>query len=216
MKSMLVIGMGRFGRHLARTLAEYGNEVMIVDTNEDQMTDLLPIVAGAQVGDCKRKEVLKSLGVSNYDICFVCISGSFETSLEVTSQLKDMGAKYVVAKSKRDLHTKFLLRNGADEVIYPERSMAERVGKRFSADHVFDYIDLTRDFSIAEIEPLEGWVGKSIGDLGLRNKHNIMVLVVKQGNDVMTMPTADYIFKKDDNVVVLGTTKLLDQMLKKL
>lgn len=216
MKSMLVIGMGRFGRHLARTLSEYGNEVMIVDKKEDSMTDLLTMVTNAQVGDCTRKDVLKSLGVNNFDVCFVCIAGDFQSSLETTSLLKELGAKYVVSKSKRDLHSKFLLRNGADEVIYPERAMAERIGKRFSANHVFDYIDLTKDFSIAEIQPPCSWVGKSIGELELRNKHHVSVLGVKKGNDVVTMPTAAYVFESDDRVMVLGTEKMLEQVLKKL
>ena len=169
MKSILMIGMGKFGHHLCQNLVDLGNEVMIVDTNQAVMEDLIPFVTSAKIGDCTSPDVLKSLGVGNFDLCFVCIGTNFQSSLEITSQLKDMGAKYVVSKANRDIHAKFLLRNGADEVIYPDRDIAENLAVRYSANHVFDYIELTDEFSIYEIPPLGKWVGKSLKDLDLRN-----------------------------------------------
>jgi len=187
-----------------------------VDKVEDKMTDLLPLVASAQVGDCAKKEVLQSLGVSNFDICFVCIGSDFESNLLITSRLKDMGAKYVVSKSSRDVYSRFLLRNGADEVVYPERVMAEKLGKRFSANHVFDFIDLTKDFSIAEIPPLPSWIGKTLGEVDLRKKYHVSVLATKNDNEVMPMPPVSYVFKEDEHLMMLGNKEALDHILKKL
>ena len=159
MKSVLLIGMGRFGHHLCKNLVELGNDVMIIDSDEKSVEDLTPIVTSVLIGDCTNPEVLKSIGVGNYDICFVCIGSNFQSSLEITSLLKDLGAKYVVSKASRDIHKKFLLRNGADEVIYPDRDIAEKTARRFSTDNVFDYIELTHDYSVYEIPPLDKWVG---------------------------------------------------------
>ena len=131
MKSILIIGMGKFGHHLCQNLAELGNEIMIVDQKEEVLEDLLPIVTSAKIGDCTNEEVLKSLGVANFDLCFVCIGTNFQSSLEITSLVKEMGARYVISKANRDIHAKFLLKNGADEVIYPDRDIAEKLAVRF-------------------------------------------------------------------------------------
>ena len=160
MKSVLIIGLGRFGHHLCRNMAELGNEVMIVDQREEVLEDLLPIVTSAKIGDCTNEEVLRSLGVANFDLCFVCIGTNFQSSLEITSLVKEMGARCVISKANRDIHAKFLLKNGADEVIYPDRDIAEKLAVRHSANHVFDYIELTDEYSIYEIPPLTEWLGK--------------------------------------------------------
>ena len=172
MKSILIIGMGRFGHHLCRNLAELGNQIMIVDEVEERLEPMLPYVVSAKIGDCTNEAVLESLGISNFDICFVCIGTNFQSSLEITSMVKEMGAKWVVSKASRDIHAKFLLRNGADEVIYPDRDLAEKMAVRYSANHVFDYIELTDEFSIYEIPPMSQWVGKSIKELSIRNRYN--------------------------------------------
>ena len=152
MKTILMIGMGKFGHHLCQNLARLGNEIMIVDDREEVLEDLLPVVTSAKIGDCTNEEVLKSLGVRNFDLCFVCIGTNFQSSLEITSLLKEMGAKYVISKANRDIHAKFLLRNGADEVIYPDRDIAEKLAVKVSANHVFDYIELTEEYSIRSEE----------------------------------------------------------------
>lgn len=151
MKSILIIGLGRFGTHLCQDLARLDNEIMIVDKDEASLEDLLPLVVSAKIGDCTNEKVLKSLGVGNFDYCFVCIGENFQSSLEITSLLKDLGAKYVVSKANRDIHAKFLLRNGADEVIYPDRDIAEKVAVRFSANQVFDYVELGNNFPFTKL-----------------------------------------------------------------
>ena len=148
MKSILIIGMGRFGHHLCQNLAALGNDVMVVDQKEEVLEDLLPIVTSAKIGDCTNEAVLRSLGIANFDICFVCIGTNFQSSLEITSLVKELGGRRVISKANRDIHAKFLLRNGADEVIYPDRDIAEKMAMRYSANHVFDYIELTQEYSI--------------------------------------------------------------------
>ena len=130
MKSFLIIGMGRFGHYLCKELANLGNEIMAVDEEEECLTHCLPLVTSAKIGDCTQPEVLEELGINNFDICFVCIGTNFQSSLEITSLLKEMGASYVISRASTDVQAKFLLRNGADEVVYPERDIAEKAAKK--------------------------------------------------------------------------------------
>ncbi len=216
MKSILIIGMGKFGHHLCMNLARLGNEIMIVDDREEVLEDLLPVVTSAKIGDCTNEEVLKSLGVRNFDLCFVCIGTNFQSSLEITSLLKEMGAKYVISKANRDIHAKFLLRNGADEVIYPDRDIAEKLAMKVSANHVFDYIELTEEHSIYEIPLIKEWVGRTIGDIDIRAKYRVNVLGTKKDGELSLLPGADYVLKKDEHLMVLGRNEDVDRILKRL
>lgn len=216
MKSVLIIGMGRFGHYLCENLVELGNEIMIVDDNEEMVADMMGQVTSVRVGDCTNPEVLKSFGVGNFDLCFVCIGGDFQSSLEITYLLKELGAKYVISKANRDIHAKFLLRNGADEVIYPDKDIAEKLAKRSSANHVFDYIELSDEYSIYEIPPLKEWIGKSIRQTEARGKYKVNILGVKKGEALNMMPGVDYIFKEDEHLMVLGHEKDVERLLKKI
>lgn len=217
MKSILIIGMGRFGQHLCRNLAMLDNEIMIVDQEEERLEDMLPYVVSAKIGDCTNETVLRSLGVANFDICFVCIGTNFQSSLEITSLVKELGAKYVVSKANRDIHAKFLLRNGADEVIYPDRDIAEKLAVRYSANHVFDYIELTDEFSIYEIPPLSEWAGRSLKELALRNVYHISILAIKRPDGEMSMmPGADYKIRMDDHLMVIGMKTDIEKLLEKM
>ena len=179
MKSILIIGMGKFGHHLCDNLIDLGNDVMAVDANEEKVADLIYKVTNVQIGDCTNPQVVKSLGVGNFDIVFVCIGANFQNSLEVTSLVKEMGAKCVISKANRDVHAKFLLRNGADEVIYPDRDIAIKLAKRCSINHVFDYIELDDEYSIYEIPLREEWVGHSIMELNFRQRYGVDILGVE-------------------------------------
>ncbi len=216
MKSILIIGMGKFGHHLCMNLARLGNEIMIVDDREEVLEDLLPIVTSAKIGDCTNEEVLKTLGVRNFDICFVCIGTNFQSSLEITSLLKEMGAKYVISKANRDIHAKFLLRNGADEVIYPDRDIAEKLAVKVSANHVFDYIELTEEHSIYEIPLIKEWVGRTIADIDIRAKYHVNILGTKKDGELSLLPGADYVLKKEEHLMVLGRNEDVDRILKRL
>lgn len=215
MKSVLVIGMGRFGRSLATKMYELNNDVMIVDRNSQLIDELAPLFTDAAVGDCTNELVLKSLGVNNFDICFVTIGENFQASLEITSLLKDLGAKYVVSKTGRDIHAKFLLRNGADEVVYPEKEMAEKLAIRYNANKIYDFIKLTPSYSIYEIPIDSAWIGKSIAALDIRKKHDINIIAIKQ-NEQITMPSPDYHFSGDEHVVIIGTMKAVSVLTAKI
>lgn len=216
MKSILIIGLGRFGTHLCENLSKLDNEIMIVDQNEAKLEDLLPLVVSAKIGDCTNEKVLKSLGVGNFDICFVCIGNNFQSSLEITSQLRDMGAKYIVSKANRDLHAKFLLKNGADEVIYPDRDIAEKVAVRFSANQVFDYVELGNGFSIYEIAPLPEWIGHSIKNVNVRAKYNTNIIGIKTDGNMALMPGPDYVFQQDEHLMVIGHQRDIGEIIRKL
>lgn len=207
MKSVLIIGMGAFGRHLALKMTELKNDVMIVDKDAAIIEDMSSQVTDAQIGDCTKEDVLRTLGVGNFDVCFVTIGDTFQSSLEITSLLKDLGAKYVISKASRDIQAKFLLKNGADEVVYPDKDMADKLAIRCSANNVLDYFSISNDYSIFEIPIMKNWTGRSIEEINVRKKHHINILLVKNGSKIMTLPKADYIFKEDDLIIVLGRSE---------
>lgn len=216
MKSILIIGMGRFGRHLCMNLAKLGNQIMIVDEKEETLEELLPYVVSAKIGDCTNEAVLRSLGIDNFDICFICIGTNFQSSLEITSLVKELGGRHVISKANRDIHAKFLLRNGADEVIYPDRDIAEKLAVRYSANHIFDYIELTEEYSIYEIPPLPEWIGKSLKESGIRNQYHISIMGMKRNGKAKLMPPADYVIREDEHLMVIGKKVDIDNILKKL
>ena len=215
MKSFMIIGMGRFGHYLCRELSALGNEILAVDVVEEQLEPCLSLVTSAQIGDCTRQEVLQELGVRNFDACFVCIGTNFQNSLEITSLLKEMGAKKVVSRASTDVQAKFLLRNGADEVVYPERDIAERIAKKSSANHVFDFVDLGA-YGIYEVLPLNSWVGKSIRELNVRVSYNISILGIRGKDGSLVMPDAEYCFHEDDHMMVMGSDADLARFVRKL
>ncbi len=216
MKSILVIGLGRFGRHLCQKFMSLNNEVMIVDRDEAAVTALASEVTSAQIADCTDESVLRTLGVQNFDLCFVCIGTDFQSSLLITVMLKDLGARRVIAKANRDIHAKLLLRNGADEVVYPERDSAERIAVRLSAEHVFNYIELTDEYSIYEIPPMAHWPGHTVRELDVRNKYHINILAIKRGDELHPMPGADYLFKGDEHILALASKEDAKKLLRKI
>lgn len=207
MKSFLVIGLGRFGQHLALKLMDLGNEVMAVDIEEDRVMRIAHLVTASQIGDCQDEEVLKALGVKNYDACFVCVSADFQCSLEVTCALKELGAQYVVARADRDKQAKFLKAIGADEVIHTEMDMAHRIAVRFSAKGAFEYIELTPEYAIFEISTPKSWVGQSVAEIGVRREYNINVIGIKTGSDITPLTSAGYVFTEDDHLIIAGSQK---------
>ncbi|MCD7775383.1 MAG: TrkA family potassium uptake protein [Clostridiales bacterium] len=215
MKNILIIGLGRFGKHLAEKFIELGDEVMVVDRDEDAVQSVMDMVTYAQIGDCKKETVLKSLGVNNFDLCFVCIGSDFQSSLEITALLKDFGAKYVISKAGRDIHAKFLLRNGADEIVYPEKDMAARIAVKFSSNYLVDYFEISADAAIYEILVPEGWVGKSIGNLNVRSKYKINILAVrKKDGELDSNPVPDRAFGNNEQMIVLGMWNDVKKILK--
>ena len=211
MKSILLIGVGRFGRHIAAQLAQLGHQVMAVDTDEERINEVMPFVTNAQIGDSTNAEFLRSLGIGNFDVCIVTISGNFQNSLETTSLLKELGAKCVVSRAERDVQAKFLLRNGADHIVYPEKQVAKWAAIRYTADHIFDYIEIDEQHAIFEVEVPEGWVGKSIGELNIRSKFGINILGIKRAGKTDVSVTPETVLAKDETILALGEYKAMQK-----
>ena len=207
MKSILLIGLGRFGRHIAIKLDELNHQVMAVDNNESRVEAVLPYVRNAQIGDATNEDFIRSLGVRNFDVCIVAIGDNFQSSLETTSLLKELGAKMVVSRAARDVHAKFLLRNGADEVVYPEKQLASWTAIRYSADHIFDYVELDEEHGIFEISIPDAWIGKTVGELDIRKKYNVNIMALRC-NGVLDMNIASETLLGDDQtMLVLGNAE---------
>lgn len=211
MKNILLIGLGRFGRHIALQLNKLGHEVMAVDINEERVNESLPIVTNAQIGDSTNTEFLRSLGIGNFDVCIVTIGGNFQNSLETTSLLKELGAKLVVSRAERDVQEKFLLRNGADEVIYPEKQVANWAAIRYTADHVRDYIEVDEAHAIFEVEVPEGWIGKTVGELDIRRKYSINIMATKENGKINMAVSPDTVLTDNITLLVLGAYKELQK-----
>lgn len=211
MKSILLIGLGRFGKHIAIHLNQLGHQVMAVDNVEERVESVLPFVTNAQIGDSTNSDFLESLGIRNFDVCIVAIGNDFQSSLETTSLLKELGAKLVVARAARDVQEKFLLRNGADEVVYPEKQLAKWTAIRYSADHILDYIELDEDHAMFEIPVPPAWAGRSIGQIDIRKKYNINIMGVKRNGKLELSLSPDMVLTEGSTMLVLGRNKDLQK-----
>ena len=211
MKSILLIGLGRFGRHIAENLYELKHQVMAVDKKEDRVNAVLDFVTNAVIGDSTNEEFLKSLGVGNYDVCMVCIGDDFQSSLETTSLLKELGAKKVVSRAARDVHAKFLLRNGADEVVYPERQLAKWSAIRYTSDHIFDYGELGKEYSIFEIEIPNEWDGKTVSAIDIRGRFGINIMAIRRDGRLDINITPDMVLTAGCHMLVLGSNKNIEK-----
>lgn len=204
MKTVLLIGVGRFGRHAAVQLSKLGHQVMAVDIDEARVNDIVPFVTGAQIGDSTNEAFLRSLGVKNFDLCIVAISGDFQSSLETTSLLKELGASCVIARAERDVQAKFLLKNGADHIVYPEKEMARWTAVRYTGDHIMDYIELDEQHAIFEVKVPEAWLGKTVGALDVRKRYGINILALKRRGISNFTVTPDTMLSGDTTLLALG------------
>lgn len=214
MKNILLIGLGHFGKHIAMELNQLGHEVMAIDNDEEKVNDVLPYVTSAQIGDSTDSDFLESLGIRNFDVCIVTMSGNFQNSLETTSLLKELGAGFVVSAAKRDVQEKFLLRNGADRVVYPEKQMAKWTAIRYTSDHILDYIEVDDSYAIFEVQVPDNWIGKSIGKIDIRKKYNINILALKEYGKMNMAITPDTVLTSNISMLVLGDYKSLQKCFK--
>ena len=214
MKSILLIGLGRFGRHVAEKLYELDHQVMAVDKQENRVEAVMSYVTNAQIGDSTNIEFLETLGVSNFDVCIVAIASDFQSSLETTAYLKDLGAKMVVSRASRDVHARFLLRNGADEIVYPEKQVANWTAIRYSSEHIFDYVQLSDTHAIFEIEMPQKWVGKTIGQVDIRKKFNINIMALKRDGKLDMAIRPDTMLTSDATMLVLGESRDIQKCFK--
>lgn len=204
MKNILIIGLGRFGRHCALKLNELGHQVLAVDRNENRVDASLNYLTNALIGDCTRQDFLESLGIEDFDVCIVAIGDDFQSSLETTSLLKELGARFVVSRASRDVHAKFLLKNGADEVVYPEREIAEWTAIRYSSDYILDYIAIDDNYALFEIGVPKKWVGKSLKELDVRRKHNINIVAIKDGDNIIVNSDPDTPLLESETLMIIG------------
>lgn len=211
MKSVLLIGVGRFGKHIALQLNQLGHQVMAIDDVEERINDILPYVTNAQIGDSTSMEFLKSLGVRNFDVCIVTIGNDFQSSLVTTANLKELGASLVVSRAERDVHAKFLLRNGADEILYPEKQLAKWAAIRYGSNHILDYIELDDTHSIFEVSVPQEWIGMSIGQLDIRKKYNVNIMALKKGEVMNAAIVPDTVVSEDVTMLVLGEYRAIQK-----
>lgn len=214
MKSILVIGLGRFGRHMAKKFCEQNNDVMAIDINEERINNVLSVVTNALIGDATNEQFMETIGVRDFDLCVVAIGDNFQSSLETTALLKDLGAKFVLARASRDVHAKFLLRNGADDVIYTEKETAERLAVKYGSDNIFNYIELNDEYSIYEIAVPSSWLNKSILKVNVRSKYGISILATKQGNNIYPLPKPEHVFTDSESLMILGKNEDVSRFIK--
>ncbi|MCH5314931.1 MAG: TrkA family potassium uptake protein [Eubacterium sp.] len=213
MQSVLVIGAGKFGYHLAKNLCDMGNDVMLVDENERKIEEYSSEVTSCEIGDYTVKANLKALGVDDYDYVFVCI-GDFQDSVVITSYLKELGARYVISKASSLVHEKFLIQNGADKVVYPERDMAYTMAVSYNNTIIHDYFKLSDQTGIYEIEPPYSWIGKSLKKVEVRKAHGVTVIAYKNGDEVKTINSPDYVFKKNEHIIIMGENKNIKKIIR--
>lgn len=214
MKSILIIGLGRFGRHMAEKFSEQNNDVMAIDINEERVNNVLSVVTNALIGDATNERFMETVGVRDFDLCVVAIGDNFQSSLETTALLKDLGAKFVLARASRDVHAKFLLRNGADDVIYTEKETAERLAVKYGSDNIFNYIELNDEYSIYEIAVPSSWLNKSILKVNVRSKYGISILATKQGNNIYPLPKPEHVFTDSESLMILGKNEDVSRFIK--
>ena len=211
MKSILLIGMNNFGTLIAKQLHALGHQVLAVDRDEGRINAVLPFVTDAQIGDSTNETFLRSLGVSNFDVCIVAIGSDFQSSLETTSLLKELGGKLVVSRADREVQAKFLLNNGADEVINPEKQIAEWAAIRYASSHILDYIRLDDGHAIYEVTVPNEWVGKTVEQIDIRKKYGVNIMAVKENGKMNLSVTPQTVLNEGRTMLVLGDRKSIQK-----
>lgn len=214
MKSILLVGLGRFGKHIALELSKLDHEIMAVDDDEEKINEILPYVTNGQIGDSTKEEFLESLDIPGFDVCIVAIGNDFQSSLETTSLLKELGGKRVIARAERGVQEKFLLRNGADEVVYPEKDLAKWMAIRYSTSHILEYIPLDKEYVILEVDLPQNWIHKTVGEIDIRKKYGINIMGVRRNGKLQLQVTAETQFLLQDTIFVLGNYEKLQKYFK--
>ena len=214
MKSILLIGINNFGMMIAKQLHDLGHQVLAVDRDEARINAILPVVTDAQIGDSTNEVFLRSLGINNFDVCIVTIGSDFQSSLETTSLLKELGGRLVVSRADREVQAKFLLRNGADEVINPEKQIAQWAAIRYASNHILDYISLDDDHAIYEVSVPKDWVGKTIGQIDIRKRYGINIMAIKDNGKMNLSVTPETILNENKTMLILGERKSMQKCFK--
>ena len=214
MKNVLLIGLGRFGRHMAQKLHDINNQVLVIDKDERRVQDAMGYVTNAEIGDATDPALIDSLGVSDFDLCIITMGHDLQASLEITALLKKRGAPFVLVRAARDAHAQFLLACGADEVIYPEKQLANWAAVRYGSNHIYDYIRLSTDHAIYETEIPDGWIGHTVVDLAIRQRYRLNILAIRKNGQVEPLPGPNHQFCRDERIILLGSEKDVQKFLK--
>ncbi len=202
-KTVLIIGMGKTGRHLAMRMHELGNDVHVMDKSEERIERLPFEFADVKICDCTNRRVIESLDVKSFDHCFVMIGSDFQSSLVITSLLKSYGASHVIAKARDDIQYELLVKIGADEVVKPEEEVADRLAVCYNSAKIFDYIPIHEGYAFYEISIPKFWVGKGLRELDIRRKYKTNVVAVLHGKEFFPTPSPDFTFSEGDRIIVL-------------
>lgn len=207
MRSFVVIGCGRFGASLAKTLYELGNEVMVIDSSEDRIAEISNSVTHAVQADIMDENLLFDLGLSNFDVAVIAIGSILEASVMATLAAKELGIKKVVAKAQSDMHSKLLLKIGADKVVFPEQDMGARVAHNLNSTNILDFVDFSSEYGLVELVAFNDWKGKTLADLEIPSKYKVSVIAIRRGEDLILPPTSSESIKDGDIVVIIGRSK---------
>ncbi len=211
MKSILIIGLGNFGALIAKQVYELGHQVMAIDKDEERVNEVLPYVTNALIGDSTNKSFLESIGINNFDVCIETIGNDFQSSLETTSLLKELGAKKVVSRANREVQAKFLMRNGADDIVNPEKEIAKWTAIRYTAKHILDYVKLDDNHAIFEVKLPKDWIGKSIREIDIRKRFGINIMALKKDGEMDLTPSPEDVFEENQTLLVLGEHKAIQK-----
>lgn len=216
MRSFVVIGIGRFGSNLAKTLYSLGNDVLAIDPSEDRINHISDYVTHAVAGDPRDEAVLRAAGVRNFDCAVVALSDDYQSNVLVTLMLKEMGLPYVVSKAGSDLQARVLLKVGADKIVFPEKDMGMKVAQGLATANILDFIDISDDYSIVEIKTPDKWVSKSLAMLNARAHYGINVIAIKHGeqDEIDISPDPTYLFRKEDIIVLIGAHENIKKITK--
>lgn len=212
MQSFVILGLGRFGQSVAKTLYELGHEVLVIDENENLIQSISNQVTYAMIGNVTDENVLKAVGIKNFDAAVISTGKNLESSILVTQMLKEIGIKHILVKAQNELHARVLTKLGADRVVFPEQDMGVRAAHNLVSTNIIDYIELSPDYTIIEINAPRCWEGKTLKGLNVRAKHGINIIAIKNGSKINVAPTADYIIKGDDILVVIGSKSDIDKL----
>ncbi|MEX1375971.1 MAG: TrkA family potassium uptake protein [Eubacteriales bacterium] len=207
MKQFAIIGMGRFGTSLAQTLYSLGNDVLVIDTNEDKITEVSDYVTHAVTGDATDEQTLTSLGINNLDVAVVTIGGDMQASILVCLLCIELGVKKVIAKAQSDLHARVLRKIGVDKIVFPERDMGMRLARNLVSSNVLEFIELSPDHSLVEINVPEKWENTSLIDLNVRAIYGVNIMAIKHNGIINVSPKAQDVLEKGDTIVVIGSNE---------
>ena len=207
MKSVLLIGLGRFGTHLAQRLSSHGHQVMGIDKNEERVNKAMRYLTDAQIGNSTNEDFLAALEVDSFDVCFVTIGNNFQSSLETTDLLKELGAPFIVSRASSDAQEKFLLKNGADEVVYPEKQFADWAAIKYGSKNLLDYIEIDDNLAVFEVPVPNSWTGRSISHIDVRKNHNINIIAIRNDGKVCGPVLPSIVLTSDMTLLVMGDYK---------